>query len=159
MQPSVAPSALPEVLSCAFVRSTSKESRLQTGRERRCRVVPRSRPDPETLLKRGDIAMYTAKRSGGGVTVYEAEHDRSSLHRLTLVGDLRDAIEQDELRVVYQPIADLHTGSVDQIEALTRWAHPRHGVVPPTEFIPLAEVSGAIKPLTRWMMDKARVSW
>ena len=144
-----------KVLSCAFVPFDFEGISLQTGASVGVALFPDHATDPEMLLKRADIAMYTAKRSGGGVTVYEAEHDRSSLHRLTLVGDLRQAIEQDELRVVYQPIADLHTGAVDQIEALTRWAHPRHGVVPPTEFIPLAEVSGAIKPLTRWMMDKA----
>jgi diguanylate cyclase (GGDEF)-like protein len=144
-----------KVLSCAFAPFDFEGLSLQTGASVGVALFPDHATDPETLLKRADIAMYTAKRSGGGVTVYEVEHDRSSLHRLTLVGDLRHAIEQDELRVVYQPIADLQTGVVEQIEALTRWAHPRHGVVPPTEFIPLAEVSGAIKPLTRWMMDKA----
>ena len=144
-----------KVLSCAFAPFDFEGISLQTGASVGIALFPDHATDAEMLLKRADVAMYTAKRSGGGATVYEAEHDRSSLHRLTLVGDLRHAIEQDELRVVYQPIADLRTGVVDQIEALTRWAHPRHGVVPPTEFIPLAEVSGAIKPLTRWMMDKA----
>ena len=144
-----------KVLACASAPFDFDGISLQIGASVGVALFPDHATDSEMMLKRADIAMYTAKRAGGGVTVYEAEHDRSSLHRLTLVGDLSHAIEQDELRVVYQPIADLHTGAVDQIEALTRWAHPRHGVVPPTEFIPLAEVSGAIKPLTRWMMDKA----
>ena len=144
-----------KVLACALAPFDFEGISLQTGASVGLALFPDHATDPEMMLKRADIAMYTAKRSGGGLTVYEAEHDRSSLHRLSLVGDLRRAIEDDELRVVYQPIADLHTGAVDQIEALTRWAHPRHGVVPPSEFIPLAEVSGAIKPLTRWMMDRA----
>jgi diguanylate cyclase (GGDEF)-like protein len=144
-----------KVLACASAPFDFEGISLQTGASVGLALFPEHATDPEMMLKRADIAMYTAKRAGGGLTVYEAEHDRSSLHRLSLVGDLRRAIEEDELRVVYQPIADLHTGTVDQIEALARWAHPRHGVVPPSEFIPLAEVSGAIKPLTRWMMEKA----
>jgi diguanylate cyclase (GGDEF)-like protein len=144
-----------KVIACASAPFDFEGIRLQTGASVGLALFPDHATDPEMMLKRADIAMYTAKRAGGGLTVYEAEHDRSSLHRLSLVGDLRRAIDEDELRVVYQPIADLHSGVVDQIEALTRWAHPRHGVVPPSEFIPLAEVSGAINPLTRWMLDKA----
>ena len=144
-----------KLLACAHAPFDFEGIRLQTGASVGIALFPDHATDPEMMLKRADIAMYTAKRSGGGgITVYQPEHDRSSLHRLALVGDLRQAIEQDELRVVYQPITDLRTGAVNQIEALTRWHHPRHGIIAPTEFIPLAEVSGAIKPLTRWMMDK-----
>jgi diguanylate cyclase (GGDEF)-like protein len=124
-----------KVLACASSPFDFEGLSLKIGASVGVALFPDHATDSEMMLKRADIAMYTAKRAGGGVTVYEAEHDRSSLHRLTLVGDLRHAIEQDELRVVYQPIADLHTGAVDQLEALTRWAHPRHGVVLPTEFI------------------------
>ena len=145
-----------KLIACARAPFDFDGLSLQTGASVGIVIFPDHATDPEMMLKRADIAMYAAKRTGGGgVTVYEAELDRSSIHRLNLVGDLRQAIAQDELRVVYQPIADLRTGMVDQIEALTRWHHPRHGIVAPTEFIPLAEVSGAIKPLTRWMMDKA----
>ena len=111
--------------------------------------------DGETLARRADVAMYTAKRTGGGVAVYAPEHDQSSIRRLSLLGELRRAIAEDELVLHFQPSVDLATGDVLAAEALVRWQHPVHGLMPPGEFIELAEVSGSIQALTRWVLERA----
>ena len=111
--------------------------------------------DAETLTQRADIAMYNAKRSSRGHAFYAAEDDRSSLRRLSLVGELRRAIESDELVLHYQPQIDVRNGTVVGVEALVRWQHPQHGLLLPSEFIGLAEVSGTIQPLTRWVVRTA----
>ncbi len=117
-------------------------------------VYPEHAVDSETLARRADVAMYTAKRSGGGSAVYSPEHDQSSVRRLALLGELRRAISDDELVLHYQPAVDLRSGEVCGAEALVRWQHPTHGLMPPGEFIELAEVSGLIQPLTRWVLAR-----
>ena len=107
------------------------------------------------LVQRADIAMYNAKRNGRGYAFYAAEDDRSSLRRLSLVGELRQAIEREELVLHFQPQVDVVSEDVVAVEALVRWQHPEHGMLPPGEFIALAEVSGIIQPLTRWVMRAA----
>jgi diguanylate cyclase len=91
--------------------------------------------------------MYVAKRTGGGVAVYVAEQDQHSPDRLALIGELRQAIDQDELTLHYQPKVDLR-GGLAGVEPLARWQHPQRGFVPPDQFIPLAEHTGLIKPIT-----------
>jgi diguanylate cyclase (GGDEF)-like protein/PAS domain S-box-containing protein len=118
-------------------------------------VYPDHAVDAETLARRADVAMYTAKRSGGGTAVYSPEHDQSSVRRLALMGELRRAIAEDELTLHYQPVIELATGRVRAVEALVRWEHPVHGLTPPSEFIELAAVSGLIQPLTRWVLEHA----
>jgi predicted signal transduction protein with EAL and GGDEF domain len=118
-------------------------------------VYPDHATDAETLVQRADVAMYTAKRGGLGHAVYAPEQDQSSVHRLALLGELRRAIAKDELVVHYQPCLDLRTGTVSGAEALVRWDHPTHGLMAPSEFIELAEVSGAIGALTRWVIGAA----
>ncbi len=118
-------------------------------------VYPEHAVDGETLARRADVAMYTAKRTGGGVAVYAPEHDQSSIRRLSLLGELRRAIAEDELVLHFQPSVDLATGDVLAAEALVRWQHPVHGLMPPGEFIELAEVSGSIQALTRWVLERA----
>jgi diguanylate cyclase len=118
-------------------------------------VYPEHAVDSETLARRADVAMYTAKRSGGGSAVYSPEHDQSSVRRLSLLGELRRAIADDELVLHFQPSIDLRTGDICGAEALVRWEHPTHGLTPPTEFIELAEVSGLIQPLTRWVLERS----
>ncbi len=118
-------------------------------------VYPDHAVDAETLARRADVAMYTAKRTGGGAAVYSPEHDQSSVRRLALLGELRRAITEDELTLHYQPVIELATGAVVGVEALVRWDHPTHGLMPPSEFIELAEVSGLIQPLTRWVLAHA----
>jgi diguanylate cyclase (GGDEF)-like protein len=118
-------------------------------------LSPEHGADAETLTQRADIAMYNAKRSGRGYAFYAPEDDRSSLRRLALVGELRRALDRDELVLHYQPQIDVNTGAVVGVEALVRWQHPDHGLLPPAEFIELAEVSGSIQPLTKWVVRTA----
>ena len=111
--------------------------------------------DVKTLLRHADLAMYSAKRSGTGYAVYSCEDDARDPERLMLIGELRAAIEQNELVLHYQPKINLRTRSCDRVEALVRWNHPQRGLIPPDQFIPLAEQTGLIKPLTRWVLGAA----
>jgi len=108
-----------------------------------------------TLLQRADVAMYEAKAGHLGHAVYAAERDRSNPLRLSLAAELRAAIESGELTVEYQPKADLASGQIVGVEALVRWSHPRYGSLPPDEFIPVAEHTGLIRPLTAYVLDQA----
>lgn len=118
-------------------------------------VAPDDGEDPELLLQRADVAMYVAKRRSGHVNVYSAKDDVNTERRLTLAAELRDAIEARQLTVYYQPKVDLSTGFVSGAEALVRWEHPRDGLIAPDEFIPLAEKTGLIVPLTQLVLDRA----
>ncbi|MBV8718094.1 MAG: EAL domain-containing protein [Chloroflexi bacterium] len=118
-------------------------------------LVPEHGRDPITLLRHADAAMYAAKAAGGGHRVYHADLDRDTSDRLTLIADLRHAIERDELRLHYQPRLDMRTNQVVGVEALVRWQHPTRGLVPPDAFISLAEQTGLIKPLTLWVLRTA----
>jgi diguanylate cyclase (GGDEF)-like protein/PAS domain S-box-containing protein len=128
---------------------------VQTSASIGVALYPGHANDAETLAQRADVAMYTAKRAGGGIALYSPEHDQSSVRRLALLGELRSAIEDDQLLLHYQPTLDLRTGYVRTAEALVRWQHPEHGLMPPAEFIELAEVSGTIQVLTRWVITTA----
>jgi len=108
----------------------------------------------DDLLRKADVAMWTAKSSGRGVAVYRAEDDRYNLRRLTLQSDLRDAIDNGDLALHYQPKLDIATQRVVGAEALVRWAHPELGAVSPGEFVPIAEDSGLIGPLSHWVLDE-----
>jgi diguanylate cyclase (GGDEF)-like protein len=110
--------------------------------------------DDETLMRRADMAMYKAKRAGGGIAVYDAESEQSNAQRLSLAGDLERAIASGELRLAYQPILDVATRRVERVEALVRWQHPNLGLLPPKEFVDLAALSGVIGPLTSWVIDR-----
>jgi diguanylate cyclase len=118
-------------------------------------VYPDHGGDAAELLQHADVAMYAAKQTHAGFVVYDAAVDQHSPKRLALLGGLRRALERDELVLHYQPKADLHTGQVLGAEALVRWQHPAHGLLGPGEFIPLAERTGLIHPLTRWVLDAA----
>jgi len=118
-------------------------------------VYPEHGSDADTLLQRADVAMYMAKQEKTGYIVYDPKHDKHSPHRLTLMGELRHAIESDELVLYYQPKAKIKTGEIAEVEALVRWQHPQHDLMPPDEFIPLAERTGLIKPLTIWVLNHA----
>ncbi|MCA1711505.1 MAG: diguanylate cyclase [Actinobacteria bacterium] len=118
-------------------------------------VSPEHGTELELLLQRADVAMYLAKDAGGGVEVYDAARDRNSTGRLAMLGELRRAIADGQLVLHYQPKASLRDGSVVGVEALVRWQHPEWGLVPPDDFIPLAESSGLVRPLTAWVLDEA----
>jgi diguanylate cyclase (GGDEF)-like protein len=109
----------------------------------------------DDLMRRADVAMYMAKEGHTGYELYAPERDRHSLGRLTLLGELRRAIEKGELVLHYQPKADLKTGRVVAAEALVRWDHPRHGMMGPDKFVPLAERTGMMRPLTLFVLNAA----
>jgi diguanylate cyclase (GGDEF)-like protein len=112
-------------------------------------LSPQHGTDFDELLQHADIAMYAAKTSRSGFAVYAPETDQASPERLAMLGQLRQAVEEpSQLLLHYQPKADLVTGEVLGVEALVRWQHPTRGLLPPGEFIPLAERTGLIRPLT-----------
>jgi predicted signal transduction protein with EAL and GGDEF domain len=128
---------------------------LEVGASVGVSVYPADASDAEQLLQHADVAMYVAKRSRLGVTVYDADLDESSPDRLTVVSDLRHALDRAEIVLHYQPKADAHTGRICGVEALARWQHPTRGLLGPFEFIPVAEENGLIQPLTRYVLDVA----
>ena len=118
-------------------------------------VYPSDGTGGDTLMKRADIAMYVAKERRTIVERYDVQLDHHSTRRLELVGELRRAIGAGEVELHFQPKLDLATGEVREVEALVRWFHPRLGLVPPSEFVPLAEHTGLIRPLTSHVLRSA----
>ncbi|MBG6178962.1 EAL domain-containing protein [Arthrobacter sp. CAN_A1] len=111
---------------------------------------------PERLLRRADIAMYQAKASGRNTwELHDSSQSDPAVDRMQLLGELRHAITNGELRVYYQPRVNLKNGSLTGVEALVRWEHPTRGLLPPSDFIGLAEESGLIRELGAWVLDEA----
>jgi diguanylate cyclase (GGDEF)-like protein len=117
-------------------------------------AYPEHGGDADALMRRADVAMYSAKRAGSGFEVYDASLDQGTPARLSLLGELRHAVEHDELALVYQPRIALAGRSAGAAEALIRWAHPERGVLAPEHFVPFAEQTGYIKAVTRWVLDR-----
>jgi len=111
--------------------------------------------DGSTLMRHADVAMYVAKRSTSGYALYDHLEDQHSVSRLAMVGELRHAIEQKQLVLFYQPKIDLNERQIIGVEALVRWNHPQRGLLSPDEFIPLAEHTGLIRPLTFFVINEA----
>lgn len=118
-------------------------------------AYPAHGEDISTILQRADIAMEAAKSAHVGAQVFSAALDPVDPVRLGLAVELRRAIAKDELFLVYQPKVHLQDGTMRGVEALVRWNHPERGVVSPAEFIPVAEATGLIVPLTTWVLDRA----
>ena len=97
--------------------------------------------------------MYAAKRNKAGFAIYDPHYDTSQQEHLSLLGELRRALERNELVVFYQPKVDLATGRTKGVEALVRWMHPARGIVPPVEFMPFAERTGFVRTVTRWVLE------
>lgn len=119
-------------------------------------LYPMDKTDPEKLLKHADFALYQAKGAGRGTfQFYDAEMNARRRARKTLEAELGLALERRELSLHYQPKVHAITGAVTGVEALLRWTHPERGAIPPTEFIPIAEASGQIVEIGRWVMETA----
>lgn len=129
--------------------------RLQVSASVGIAVAPHHGSDPETLMRRADGAMYDAKQSGGGHVVHSTNQDDAAARRLELLADLREARFTDAVEVHFQPRVELRTMSTVGVEALVRWRHPRHGLLAPSDFIELAEVSGAIRAITQTVTVQA----
>ena len=132
---------------------------LATGISIGIAVFPLHGEDSATLMRHADSAMYSAKRNATGYAVHsgngEEADEGAHVHKLSLSGDLRHAIEQQQLSLNYQPKIAFETSTLSGAEALLRWNHPVHGFVSPEIFIPLAEQTGIIEQLTNWVLDAA----
>ncbi|MEO6031060.1 MAG: EAL domain-containing protein, partial [Burkholderiaceae bacterium] len=115
--------------------------------------------DADVLLSRAEVAMYVAKRRAQGALLYEASIDAASAQTLSLLTELRHAVDKGELRLYLQPKLQLDNGRIGGAEALVRWQHPQRGLVPPLEFIPFAEQTGFIRTLTIWVFEEAARHW
>jgi len=109
----------------------------------------------QTLMKKADISMYTAKKKDSGYCIFSSELDTHTVEQLSLVGELRDAIENDRLELYYQPQVDMKVNKVTGVEVLLRWIHPSYGFISPDRFIPIAEQNGLMKKLTSMVLEKA----
>ncbi len=118
-------------------------------------VFPEHGQDVEPIVRRADVAMYLAKEERTGVEVYAADRDKNSAGRLALLGGLRNGLENEELKVHFQPKVSVGSGAVVGVEALVRWHHPLRGLVMPDDFIPMAEHSGLMGPLTAYVIDRS----
>ncbi|WP_082568734.1 bifunctional diguanylate cyclase/phosphodiesterase [Rhizobacter sp. Root1221] len=120
---------------------------------------PHHADDTDTLLSRAEVAMYTSKRRHDGPNVYDAKLDAASSQTLSLLTELRHAVDHGELRLYLQPKLGLETARVVGAEALMRWQHPQRGLLPPMEFIPFAEQTGFVRVLTMWIFEEAARQW
>ncbi|WP_045225642.1 putative bifunctional diguanylate cyclase/phosphodiesterase [Methyloterricola oryzae] len=118
-------------------------------------LFPEHGEDADTLVQKAGVAVFMAGKSHDGFAFYSPSFDEHSPRRLTLMGELRQAIERNHLQLHYQPKAAIPGGKIIGAEALVRWNHPKHGFVAPDEFIGLAERTRMIKPLTQWVMERA----
>ena len=122
-------------------------------------VWPHHAQDADGLLNRAEVAMYQSKRRNDGPVLYDPAFDAASSQTLTLLGELRHAVDHRELRLYLQPKLALDTGHVVGAEALLRWQHPQRGLVPPMQFIPFAEQTGFIRTLTLWVFEESARMW
>ncbi|MEO8751253.1 MAG: EAL domain-containing protein [Casimicrobiaceae bacterium] len=118
-------------------------------------ACPEHGHESSMLMRQADIAMYAAKRHHRGIVIWDEKYNQHGHERLSLMSDLRKAVDRNELTLVYQPKVPLGGGITQFVEALVRWNHPTRGVVPPADFIPFAEQIGYIRSITQWVLAHA----
>ena len=129
---------------------------LEVGASIGIALYPQHGSDARTLMRRADVAMYATKQSNAGFTFHERDEQESRVpDQLSLVVEMRSAIERNEFELYYQPKRHLRSGLITRVEVLIRWNHPTRGLLLPVSFVPIAERTGLIKPMTDWILDKA----
>ncbi|GGO25856.1 putative bifunctional diguanylate cyclase/phosphodiesterase [Deinococcus humi] len=145
-----------QLLAGLILPFTVRGQQIQLSASIGISVYPDDSQDAETLLRHADAAMYQVKRSGrNGVRRFDAALDAELERTVLLTREFQSALTRDQLTLVYQPIYNLKTGELSKIEALVRWTHPEFGVISPSVFIPIAETSGQIMSVGRWVLEQA----
>jgi diguanylate cyclase (GGDEF)-like protein len=142
------------LMECVVEPLSLDEMTLEVGASIGISRFPADGEDPHALLRHADVAMYAAKEAHIGCKLYAPELDRHSVRRLSVIGDFRRALENDEIVVYYQPIVDVDGRHVYGAEGLVRWQHPEQGLLPPGAFIQTIEQTGLIGPLTRHVLER-----
>jgi diguanylate cyclase (GGDEF)-like protein len=142
-----------KVLQCMEQPIECNGQSLDVGASIGIARFPEHGDTPGTLIRHADIAMYLAKAANSEFAFYDPDHDGSRQEQLSLLGELRRALERNELVVFFQPKIDLASGRTQGVEALVRWMHPARGLVPPVEFMPFAERTGFVRTVTRWVLE------
>ncbi len=143
------------LINCLSVPLHIAGMNLELGGSVGIAVYPQHGENSHSLLRCADVAMYHAKNQGSGLSIYDSGYDSHSKRRLTLVAELGIAIREDQLFLEFQPRVNILSGQCVGCEALVRWLHPEHGLIPPGDFIPVAELSNIIQPLTEWVVRRA----
>ena len=144
-----------KVLRCMEQPIECNRQSLDVGASIGIACFPEHGDTPGTLIRHADIAMYLAKAANSEFAFYDPDHDGSRQEQLSLLGELRRALERNELVMFFQPKIDLATGRTKGVEALVRWLHPARGIVPPAEFVPFAERTGFVRTVTRCVLEMA----
>ncbi|HHJ15813.1 MAG TPA: EAL domain-containing protein [Gammaproteobacteria bacterium] len=143
------------ILDCMNTAVCVSQVELEVGLSIGIALFPQHTDDADTLVRYADVAMHQAREHGSRYMLYDGNADTYSLRHLELSAQLRGAIDDGQFVLHYQPKLEMSSGRVAGLEALLRWEHPTHGLIPPDEFISLAEQTGAIEPLTEWVFEEA----
>jgi diguanylate cyclase (GGDEF)-like protein/PAS domain S-box-containing protein len=128
---------------------------LEVGASIGIALYPAHGTDGRTLIRRADVAMYSAKQAQAGYTFHRHDHEPRNADSLALVVEMRSAMQRNEFELYYQPKLHLRSGLVTRAEVLIRWNHPQRGLLQPNVFVPIAERTGLIRPITDWLLDRA----
>jgi diguanylate cyclase (GGDEF)-like protein len=144
-----------QVLRALETPMSLRDQRVDIGASIGMACYPEHAMTARALVSRADLAMYVAKRENSGLVLFDGRFERDTEQTLSLMSELRRAVEHDELTLNFQPKMNLLTGLSREVEVLVRWRHPERGLVAPDQFIPFAERTGYIRSITQWVVDHA----